>query len=336
MAAGSTRTERNRTEALPYVYARSGLDFDVTGYTVDEGEIDTIDDDSDRELSLENLPGWGTTTIQGKIELSESTIERVFPEDERDEPPGELIVAADCLNTHNRFGYQIIDAPVEADTYEWEIDIDRDDVRERVDLNAYLVRTADGSHGSSRYASYHGQRLADGLPWRVQIDEPDDWLGGHMVVRFKSFSNSAASIPDDNMYYLDRTDSDQPRVWVNSDHNPIEGALSSGGYTGFRPRMREVISSQIAHQVWVELLMWTASDATEDGDIEYDWQEAVIAEVGSKMYNEGDPVAIAQELHEAVTEPENIPQLMDNINEALQEYIDPQDSLNEMIRREAT
>jgi hypothetical protein len=98
--------------------------------------------------------------------------------------------------------------------------------------------------------------------------------------------------------------------------------------------MREVISGQIAHQVWVELLMWTASDATEDGDLEYDWQEAVIAEVGSKMYDEDDPVAIAQERHEAVTEPENIPQLMDNINEALQEYIGPQDSLNEMIRRE--
>lgn len=334
MAAGSTRTVRTRTEALPYVYARSGLAFAVTGYTVDDGDIGTIDDDSDRELSLENLPGWGTTTLQGTIEISESTIERVFPENERDEPPGKLIVAADCLNTHNRFGYQVVDAPVEADTYEWEIDINRDDVRERVDLNAYLVRTADGSHGSSRYASYHGQRLADGLPWRIRIDEPDDWLGGHMVVRFKSFSDSAASVRDDNLYYLDRTDPEQPRVWVNSDHRPIEGALSSGGYTGFRPRMREVISGQIAHQVWVELLMWTASDATEDGDLEYDWQEAVIAEVGSKMYDEDDPVAIAQELHEAVTEPENIPQLMDNINEALQEYIGPQDSLNEMIRRE--
>ena len=334
MAAGSTRTERTRTEALPYVYARSGLDFDVTGYTVDDGDIGTIDDDSDRELSLENLPGWGTTTIQGTIEISESTIERVFPEDERDEPPGKLIVTADCLNTHNRFGYQVVGAPVEADTYEWEIEIDRDDVRERVDLNAYLVRTGDGSHGSSRYASYHGQRLADALPWRVQIDEPDDWLGGHMVVRFKSFTDSAASVSDDNLYYLDRTDPEQPRVWVNSDHRPIESALSSGGYTGFRPRMREVISGQIAHQIWVELLMWTASDASEDGDLEYGWQEAVVAEVGSKVYDEDDPVTIAQELHEAVTEPENIPQLMDNINEALQEYIGPQDSLNEMIRRE--
>ncbi|MFC7007772.1 hypothetical protein [Halalkalicoccus salilacus] len=334
MAAENTKTERTRTEALPYVYARMGLDFDATGYAVDDGNIGTIEDDADRQLSLENLPGWETTTIQGTIEITEDLIKRVFPEDERDEPPGKLIVTTDCLNTHNRFGKEVVDAPVEADEYQWEIDINRDDVRERVVLNAYLVRTADGSHESSRYASYHGQRVADGMPWSIQIDEPDDWLGGHMVVRFKSFSDSVSSVPDDNLYYLDRTNPEQPRVWVNSDHKPIESALSSGGYTGFRPRMREVISSQIAHQIWVELLMWTASDATEDGDLEYDWQEAVLTEVGSKMYDEDAPIAIAQQLHEAVREPENIPQLMDDINEALQEYIDPQDSLNEMIRRE--
>lgn len=334
MPSQSTKTERTRTEALPYFYARSGLEFEATRYTVDEGNMGSIDDDADRQLSLENLPGWDTTTIQGAIEVSEDLLERVFPENEREEPPGKLIVTADCLNTHNRFGEQVVDAPLEPEEYEWEIDIDRDDVRERVVLNAYLVRTEESSHESSRFASYSGQRLADGTPWSIQIDEPDDWLGGHMVVRFKNFSESAASVPDDNLYYLDRTNPEQPRVWVNSDHKPIESALSSGGYTGFRPRMRDVISGEIAHQIWVELIMWTASDATEDGNLEYDWQEAVLTEVGSKIYDEDDPVTIAQKLHEAVREPENIPQLMNNINEALQEYIEPQNSLNEMIRRE--
>lgn len=334
MATESTRTDRTRTEALPYVYAWAGLDFAVTAYSVDDGDFGIIDDDSDRELSLENLPGWGTATLQGTINVPENVIERVFPEEERDEPPGKLIVTVDCLNTHNRFGHEVVDAPVEPGEYEWEIDIEREKMRERVVLDTYLVRTIEGDHGSSRYASYRGQRLADALPWRVQIDEPDDWLGGHMVVRFKSFSDSAAPVPDDNLYYLDRSNPEQPRVWVNSDHRPIESALSSGGYTGFRPRMRDVISSTIAHQIWVELLMWTASDATEEGDIEYEWQEAVLAEIGPKMYDEDDPVAVAQRFHENITEPENIPQMMDDINEALQQYIDPQDSLNEMIRRE--
>lgn len=334
MAAESTKTERTRTEALPYVYAQAGLDFTATGYTVDGGDIGTIDDEDDRKLSLVNLPGWENATIQGTIDVPEDTIERVFPEPEHDEPPGKLIVTADCLNTHNRLGYEVVDAPLETGEYEWEIDIQRDDVRERVVLNAYLVRTTDGSHGSSRYASYRGQRLADGMPWRVQIDEPDDWLGEHMVVRFKSFSDNATPAPEDNVYYLDRTNPEKPRVWVNSDHDPIESALSSGGYTGFRPRMREVISDTIAHQIWVELLMWTASDATEEGDVEYDWQEAALTEIGSQMYDEDDPVAIAQNLHEAIADPENVPQLMDDINETLQQYIDPQDSLNDIIRRE--
>jgi hypothetical protein len=334
MAAESTRTERTRTEALPYVYARAGLDSVATGYTVDNGDIGTIDDESDRQLSLVNLPGWDTVTVQGKIDVFDDVIERVFPEPERDDPPGKLIVTADCMNTHNRFGYEVVDAPIEAKEYEWEIDINREDVRERVVLNAYLVRTAEGSHSSSRYASYRGQRLADGVPWRVQIDEPDDWLGEHMVVRFKSFKDSATPAPEDNLYYLDRTDPEKPRVWVNSEHDPIESALSSGGYTGFRPRMREVISDTIAHQVWVELLMWTASDATEDGDVEYDWQEAVLAEVGTQIYDKDDPGVIAQKLHEAVSDPENVPQLMDDMNEALQQYIDPQNSLNDIVRRQ--
>jgi len=334
MAAESTKTERTRTEALPYVYALAGLDFAATGYTVDGGEIGTIDDEDDQKLSLVNLPGWETVTIQGTIDVSESTIERVFPDSEHDEPPGKLIVTADCMNTHNRFGYEVVDAPVEAQEYEWEIDIDRDDVRERVVLNAYLVRTAEGSHGSSRYASYRGQRLADGMPWRVQIDEPDDWLGEHIVVRFKSFSDNATPAPEDNLYYLDRTNPKKPRVWVNSDHDPIEGALSSGGYTGFRPRMREVISDTVAHQIWVELLMWTASDATEDGDVEYDWQEATLTEIGSQIYDEDDPITIAQKLHQALEDPENVPSLMNDINEALQQYIDPQESLNDLIRRQ--
>ena len=334
MAAENTKTGRTRTETLPYVYAHSGLEFTATEYSVDDGNVGAIDEDSDRQLSLENLPGWETTTIKGSIEVSADLIERVFPEGEQADPPAKLIVTADCLNTHNRFGEEVIEELKAAGEYSWEIDIDREDARGRVDINAYLVRTTDGDHESSRYASYRGQRLADGVPWRIQIDEPDDWLGGHMVVKFKSFSDSAGSTPDDNLYYLDRSTPDKPRVWVNSDHKPIESALSSGGYNGFRPRMREVISSTIAHQVWVELLMWTASDATEDGSFEYDWQEAVLAEVGSEMYDEEDPVAIAQQLHEAINEPENVPQLMDNINEALQEYIDPQESLNEMIRRE--
>lgn len=334
MAAENTKRERTRTESLPYVYARGGLDFVVTSYTVDDGGTGTIDEDNDRKLSLENLPGWETTTIRGTIEVSDSLIEQVFPEDERDEPPGKLIVTADCLNTHNRFGYEVVDAPIESEEYEWEIDIGRDEVRERVVLDTYLVRTEEGSHESNRHASYRGQRLAEGIPWRVQIDEPDDWLGGHMVVRFKSFSESATSVPEDNLYYLDRTDPEQPRVWVNSDHEPIKSALSSGGYNGFRPRMRDVISGTIAHQIWMELVMWTASDTTEEGEVEYDWQETVLAEIGGRMYDEENPIVIGQMLHEAVTEPENIPQLMEDINEAMQDYIGPQESLNKMIRRE--
>jgi polysaccharide pyruvyl transferase WcaK-like protein len=80
--------------------------------------------------------------------------------------------------------------------------------------------------------------------------------------------------------------------------------------------------------------MWAASDATEEGETEYDWQNAVLTEIGPLMYDEEDPVAVAQELHETVREPENIPKLMDDINEALQDYIRTHDSLNELIRRE--
>jgi len=339
MASRTRRTDRTRTESLPYVYARSALEFEVTTYSVDDSRPGKIEGDHDRELSLETWSDWETTTIKGTITIPEDVIDRVFPEPERDDPPGKLIITADCLNTHNRFGTIVTDGSdpettIEAAEYDWEVNIEREEVMERVVLNAFLVRTEDGDHGT-RYASYKGQRLADGWPWRVKIDELEDWLGGHMVVRFKSFSDSPATVPDDNIYYLDKSDSEQPKVWVNSDHAPIKNTLSSGGYTGFRPRMRDVISDSIAHQIWVELLLWTASDVTEDGDWNHTWQQSIIEEIGTEIYDDlDDPVEIAKQLHTDINETENIPRLMSDIDEALQQYINPDESLNDMIRRE--
>lgn len=335
MATTSTRTDRTRTDALPYVYESAGLEMELTEYAVDASEPGPVPSDGDRELSLENIPGWDTATVYGTITVPEHVVESVFPDEEQEEPPAKLLITVDCLNTHNRLGHVVASAPVAAGEYEWSFDIDRDTVRERVDLTPYLVRTADGSDHTTRYASYKGQRIADDLSWRVQIDEPDDWVGDHMDVRFKSFSDGASPHPDDNIYFLDRSEPEQPRVWVNRDHEPIRDVLSSGGYTGFRPRMRDVISDSIAHQVWTELVLWTASDTSEAGDVEYDWQEAVLTEVGSLMYDEEDPAAIGRLLYEAVNNPENMPQLMNDINEALQQYLGPHETLNDMIRREA-
>ncbi|WP_225308166.1 hypothetical protein [Haloarcula sp. CBA1131] len=149
------RSQRHRSTALPFAYRESGLDFDLEGYSVDGKKPVDLDlkagqKDIDLVSALEPEDGeepsdWEKVVLYGSLKVPEETIENVFPEEERQNPPAKLYVTLRCHETIYRDRKILADPVAEPGEHEVAIVLYKEDIRGTVELRPYLVRTEDRS-----------------------------------------------------------------------------------------------------------------------------------------------------------------------------------------------
>ena len=323
------KSQRYRSTSLPYAYRNEGLDFELDGYSVDDGEP------RDLELKAGQTrigipPGdgddWETVVLSGTIRLPESTVEAVFPAEERAEPSAKLYVTVQCHQTIYRDRVSVRDAPTSAGDYDVDIRLDREDFRDEVELRPYLVRTnsndSDGPH-----ASEPNVRVASGQIYTAVIDTVDDDGRAQIDGEEVSFSQSTHLPDGDKLYYLDLRNEARPKLWVNADHPRITDVLQSNGSVGAEPRMRDVILDQISYSVWQQLIVGAGTAVDDDGEVEHQWQQTVIEAFAREVYDVDGTEEAALALRRDVRDPEALPQLMSRIDVELQDYLDPRSQL---------
>jgi len=329
------RSQRHRSRTLPFRYSDSGIDFDIDSYSVDGSKTTEISlKAAQREIDLSTAlatdengaANWDELTLYGTLSVSEETISYVFPEEERQSPPGRLYVAIRCHETILRDKLQTETQFNGAGVYDVFIRLPKEQVRGTVEIHPYLVRTEEGESGGS-YASTKNVRLASGENYSVVIDRPEDEEPPSIDGEEVSFSQ-ADHLPDgDRLYYLDFRNERRPKLWVNGDHPRITDVLQTKGSVGSEPRMRDVILDQISYGVWTQLLVRAATAIDQNGEVQYAWQETVIETFAPNLYDIDDSENATQKLRREIRDPEGLPQLMARLDGELQEYLDPRTQL---------
>ena len=310
-----------------YAFEEGQLELTLDYYAID-GEGGSVSSSS-RSFSLESWSDvdWDFVELEGTVRLPPDLQEEVFPDDELPSPPSRLVVVVDCPDTHHRFGVEEIPDPEEGEN-EFETTLERDDVYGEVRLRPFLVRTEEGNQ--SGFAQVVGQKVADGRPFKIEFDEVTTPGDRFMDVEFKSFEDSQ-TLPEENLYHLRRRDL---KVLVNEDHGLISKVFESEGHSGFRPYLRESLSSWIAKDVKVELVLW-AITGFEGGEFDESWQQGILEAYGPELYEHldadspGELYALyrgeeGDDPHYLVNTIEKVVQRDTNITEPLTKFIEKQ------------
>lgn len=320
---------------MPVLYreAFGEIDFDLTDYQFDNSGPDQFDSAGTR-YSLQEYAnsGWTEVTLEGTLELPSGTKD-LFPPDERSDPPGKLLVAIDCLDTHYRTGKTVTTTDVDAGSYDFEETIEREYAYGAVVLRPLLVRTTDCDE--SGFAQYPYMRIADGNEITVTFDEVETEGSSLMDVHFESFEKTDV-VPDHNLYHLDRSDVSSPNVWVNEDYELLTRVLDSEAHHGWAANLRDPLAQWIAKDVVVELVLW-AILSSDNEDFDAVWQEPLLEEYGPLIYEDvtdaDDPTALYERLIEGGDEAHY---LVNTVEKVVQDQVRVTHPLEEFIQDEAT
>ena len=331
-------SQRHRTTTLPFSYRNNGVDFDLDSFTVDNGDQTTLElNPSQTEIDLTSAvsssdssdePDWDTITLHGKLRLPEETVQAVFPEDERAEPPAKLYVTIRCHETIYRDRVVISESSTTSGEYDVKIEVPKSTVRGTVELRPYLVRTEPHSgEEPNDYADQKNFRVASGTLYYVVVDRADGEERAAIDGERVRFSQND-HLPDGNkLYYLDFRNESRPKLWINSDHPRIAEVLQSRGSVGAEARMRDVILDQVSYGVWVQLLIRAGSAVDVEGEVEHEWQEMVLQTFARNLYETSDVPEATRRLRDDLSDPETLPHVIQRIDSELQEYIDPREQL---------
>jgi hypothetical protein len=130
--------------------------------------------------------------------------------------------------------------------------------------------------------------------------------------------------PDENhIHYLSLDEPQNPQLYLNRDHPQVVKVLKNEGATGGPPRLRDVLYDYIEHSVWTQLLVQTARDTdTDTGETKHSWQEDVLDLFLDELYPTMEDEKAAAQLATDVRSVEDLPALMQNIEQAVHQRYD--------------
>lgn len=317
---------------VPYETAFREINLKLSTYKFDNSEVGHFKS-SKRRYSLRKWSdsGWSEVTIEGTVELP-STTPKLFHPDNRTNPPGKLLLAIDCPDSHHRYGKPIKTEKIESGSYAFKETIDRGYAYGDVQIRPILVRTSDGD--DRRYAQFPYMRIADGQPVKISFDDVEKEGSNLMDVHFESFEKSA--LPDNNLYHLDRVDESGPEIWVNEDYVLIARVLDSEANSGWAANMQSALATWIAKDVITELVQWAIVGAA-DGKFDAQWQESLLEDYGPRIYEYTDAES-PSELHDHLMgENGDDPHyLVNTIEKVVQNQVRVTTPVEEFIEREAS
>ncbi|WP_210755409.1 hypothetical protein [Halorubrum sp. PV6] len=332
-----SKSQKLRQTALPYPYRDNGLSLQIEEYQLEDEQPVELDQEQDNltvDLAINESDPWEHATLRGEVNLPEDVVQSVYPPDERSSPPGKLYVAVRCPETIYRdrvdVGTSETEGGLDPGVHEVEISLESNDLRGKVQLLPFLVRSFEGD-SDGQFATTPNVRLASGEPWTVVVDEEEE-SGSRLIEGEEAEFSEHDHLPGEKrLYHLDFRKVDSPKLWINSDHSRIVDILHANGSVGAEARMRDVVLDQIQQGVWSQLVVRAISDVDDEGEPRHDWERAVLNIFARDLTDEEDVTQASIQLREELNDPEGVAVLMERLDGAIQDYIDPRDQLINLI-----
>jgi hypothetical protein len=309
-------------DQFPYRHAGEALGFAVETYDLDTGE--TGGPDGQQYVSLPEESDWETGELSVTVNVEDDILAKVFPPVESNE--GALVVVGYCPTNHHRFASVVAKPPLTAGSVTDTVELVHEDLRGRVTLTPYLVRTEGRADGDD-YAHRIGNKLASGPTWTVDVDEPSSGHSSDLDVRTKSFSDPDFPANEANTWYVDITDSSSPKLYINKDHAYVAPLIDEDTTQTFRGRVRSVVLDMVGIPMLVEFVVKAAELAVNRGEIRYEWQERMLTDVCGEVFGDDpDPEDI-----EEMLKPGSLSATLNDIENAVQRRRSPHENIKRLL-----
>lgn len=271
-----------RERFLPYAYERSGIGMRVATCLDEHGRF-LAEPDLERHLvELDDRP-WRTVRLDLSLDVTTELLKRLLPETEQACAPLRLLLTVRSPATRLRLGFVVADTPLKSGSYRHELKLSRTDIAGPVEITAFLVCTKPVAALTTGYAAHPGGRVASSRPWQLLVESRAVAPGNFLDVRYRSFKEDALLKQFQTNLYRLECDQEAPVLWVNADQEKIAAILGERGTVGRRARMRELFYDVISYGVWTQLFTRTARHLS-DGELVYEWEEAVLHELLPFLY----------------------------------------------------
>lgn len=271
-----------RERFLPYAYERSGIGVRVAN-CLDEQRRSLAQPDFERHLiELDDRP-WQAIRLDILLQVTAELLERLLPDTERAVAPFRLLITVRSPATRLRMGFVVADAPIKPGEYRYALKLSHTDIVGPVEIAAFLVCAKSAVALSTGYAAHLGGRVAGSRPWQLLVEPRQAASGDFLDVRYRSFKQDALLKQFETNLYRLECDQEAPVLWVNADQDKIAAILGERGTVGRRARMRDLFYDVISYGVWTQLFTRAARHLA-DGELVYEWEEAVLRELLPFLY----------------------------------------------------
>lgn len=223
---------------MPYKFDPSALQLEA------ESELATESGDVDLRQSDQTAH-----TVKIRVTHDEDLFDRVLP--------STADSIADVAGVISVFGISsrvrdLIKLDRTSDT-EWagEVSVDRSEGFGEIELRPFLVFK--GSSTKPGYAAHPGDRVAEGNPIKLILDDPPITLSSHISIDFADFAesnNRELYSNADLTHVVAFSEFDAPKIWLNSHIDEFKSVLSSTGPRGGNARIRDALFATVTAHSW--------------------------------------------------------------------------------------
>jgi hypothetical protein len=312
-------------DEYPYPHAGECLGFEIESCELDDGT--TVKSAGQKEFHIfdcDDELSWNTVCVEAKITVERDTLEEVFPDP--DDHDGVLIISGRCRATHQWFVNPIKHDNFGGGTFTAELELERDEFREDVEISPQLIRNKRGN-SETDYAKQPGRELATGPSAYFYFDEPQIGVDTDLPVDAAKFSNRPELGDESAEWYVDTRNPERPKLWFNEDHPHVVSIMDAvedqtkHGYVG------RVVLNHVAVPMLTQFTIKAAKHAVMKDGIEYPWQEALLTEVcGEYFGDDPDP----EEL-EAMLGVEAIDTTLNRVDQIIQRRRTPQEDVERLL-----
>jgi len=305
--------------ALPHAHEPNGLEWTIETCRLDTGrEVPVERTAGSQRVSLLSRRGWETATLEGTVTLLSAVYDGVVanPAD-GDRPEADIAMVVHCREAIHRESQEAASA-VAPGTYDFTVEIDRDEVYGTVKLTPSLVLAEPAATDGDK-ATDRGARLADGPSATVKVDltrQPRNLLHP----KRRRFSKNDPLPPEEHLVHLEVEGDDAPQLYLNDDHEEVVDVLDTDVHTGYDARIRDLGYDILESQLWPQFVALAAAgvDPTT-GETQEDWHADVIRQLQGPVYDEDRSVAeVAMELHDDIQDPESNARLQREVEDFVQ------------------
>lgn len=249
---------------LPYDYAESALDVRVDSIVIDAAPADANEIVEPARCSL-NFTGrqWRNVDLAVHVSDPNNEIPSVLLDGET---AGDAVAVLAVVRAQDaRWRRAVRLAAGEPGTWTGRLTVDHGRCRGSLSLEVVAVRARDGSPAARR-AWRLGERVAGSAPWTVYVDQRPIMPGASIDGRWRDFAADpleALRSRKDCAWYLDLTDRDHPKLYLNEAVEGLKRALEVTQRIGRAARVRDALEHSVLQPVLMTMGMCAVEEAKD-------------------------------------------------------------------------